>query len=329
MDFEVTPPTTAEFDAVGFGLNAVDHLCIVPGFPENDTKVRIDGFVRAGGGQAASAMVVCARFGLSTKYVGKVGGDEIGAFSLESIAREGVDVSDVIRVDGATNQIALIIVDARTGARTILWHRPRGIATTPVEITGERVATGRVLLLDGHDAPAAARAAEVARERGVPVVLDAETVKEGTRDLVAGTDVVVASSRFPSLYTGRGDRIDGLAAILDEGPSLAVATLGAEGAVAMDRSGGTIESPGFPVEAVDTTGAGDVFHGAFVFGMLSGWTVERTLRFSNAAAAMNCTAIGARAGVPGLAEVLRFMGEEARGGDPEERVDPERTEPAC
>ncbi len=178
-EFGVSVPARAAFDAVGFGLNAVDHLCVVPRYPEVDSKTPILSFARTAGGQAASAMVVLARFGLRVKYVGKVGGDETGAFSLASLRAEGVDVSDVPAVPGVTNQVAMIIVDQRNGERTILWHRPREIATRPDEITPEKVAVGRVLLVDGHDAPAAARAAAVARERGIPVVLDAETVKEG------------------------------------------------------------------------------------------------------------------------------------------------------
>jgi len=305
--FDIEIPENAAFDAVGFGLNAVDHLLAVPEYPDYESKTRITAFERAGGGQAASAMILCARLGLRTKYVGKVGGDEIGSFSLESIRAEGVDVSDVPAVHGVTNQIAFIIVDQRNGDRTILWHRPKEIATLPSEITLEKVAVGRVLLVDGHDAPAAARAAAVARERGIPVVLDAETVKEGTKELVANTDLLVASSRFPKLFTGAADLREGLRGLLAAGPSFVAMTLGKGGAIAMRSDGEVVESPGYDVEAVDTTGAGDFFHGAFIYGLLEGWDVERTLSFSNAAAALNCTAPGARGGVASLDDVLELM----------------------
>ncbi len=307
MRFEIDIPESAPFDAVGFGLNAVDHLLAVPEYPEYESKTPIAAFERAGGGQAASAMVLCARLGLRTKYVGKVGGDEIGAFSLESIRSEGVDVSDVPAVPGVTNQVAFIIVDQRNGERTILWHRPKEIATLPSEITAEKVAVGRVLLVDGHDGRASARAAEVARERGVPVVLDAETVKDGTEELVENTDLLVASSRFPQLFTGATDPREGLRALLGAGPSFVAMTLGKDGAIGMGPDGAVVESPGYDVEAVDTTGAGDFFHGAFVYGLLADWDVERTLSFANAAAALNCTAPGARGGVRSLDEVLELM----------------------
>ena len=307
MRFGVTPPGAPRFDVVGFGLNAVDHICVVPTYPERDTKLRVERFERTGGGQAASAMVLCARLGLSAKYVGKVGDDELGAFSLESIRSEGVDVSDVTVVSGVTNQLALIVVDGRDGERTILWHRPPEIATAPADLSGEQVACGRALLVDGHDAPAAARAAGLARERGVPVILDAETVKDGTRELVASTDLLVASSRFPRLYTGVDEHREALRAIREEGPRFVAMTMGRDGAVALDPEGELRGFPAFRVEAVDTTGAGDVFHGAFAYGFLSGWSVEETMRFSNAAAALNCTGLGARGGAGSLAEIMELM----------------------
>lgn len=311
-EFGVSVPARAAFDAVGFGLNAVDHLCVVPHYPEVDSKTPMLSFTRTAGGQAASAMVVLARFGLKVKYVGKVGGDETGAFSLGSLRADGVDVSDVPAVPGVTNQVAMIIVDQRNGERTILWHRPREIATRPDEITPEKVAGGRVLLVDGHDAPAAARAAAIARERGIPVVLDAETVKEGTADLVPLVDLLVASSKFPALFTGVSDEEGALRRLLALGPRFVAMTLGRGGALAMTADGALVRSRGYDVAAVDTTGAGDVFHGAFLYGLLQGWTVERTLDLSNAAAALNCTALGARGGVTGLDGVLAFMEGEGR-----------------
>ncbi len=312
MDFGLVIPDAAPFDVVGFGLNAVDHLCIVPREAEPGEKLRLVGFQRSPGGQAASAMVQCARLGLRAKYVGKVGGDAVGEYSLESIRAAGVDVSDVPAVPGATNQLAMIIVDERTGERTIFWDRPDGIATRPDEITAEKVAVGRALLVDGHDAPAAAKAARIAKARGIPVVMDAESVKEGTHDTVAHTDLLVASSRFPGQYAGCADDWEALERILDEGPSLAVMTRGERGAIAIARGGTRLESPGFRVQVVDTTGAGDVFHGAFVYGLLAGWSIERTLDFSNAAAALNCTAVGARGGIAGRDEIDALMRGQGR-----------------
>jgi sulfofructose kinase len=303
-------PHSAEFDVVGFGLNAVDHLCFVPEFPTPDTKPRVNTFVRSPGGQAASAMVICARLGLTAKYVGKVGGDEAGEFSLESIRSEGVNVDDVARVPGVTNQLAMVIVDASTGERTILWYRPAEIATLPEELTAEKVACGRLLLIDGHDAPAAARAAALARERGIPVMLDAESVKDGTDEVVANTDILIASRDFPRAFTGASDLEKAFDSLRSAGPRVIGATLGALGAVIMVADGSVVASPAYRVDVVDTTGAGDVFHGAFLYGLLAGWSVNRTMAFSNAAAALNCAVPGARGGVGDIGQIFALM---ARG----------------
>ncbi|MFH1502077.1 MAG: PfkB family carbohydrate kinase [Candidatus Eisenbacteria bacterium] len=307
MDLRIDIPRDAPFDVVGFGLNAVDHLCVVDEFPERDTKPRVREFARTPGGQAASAMVLCSRLGLRSKYVGKVGGEETGSFSLESIRSEGVDVADVVTVPGVTNQLAMVIVDRGTGERTILWHRPDEIATLPSEITAEKVAVGRLLLVDGHDAPAAARAAELARERGIPVVMDAESVKEGTSDVVALTDVLIASRSFPERFTGYDNLDDAFGAIRSAGPRVVCVTLGHVGAILMTEIGWTYSSRAYDVDVVDTTGAGDAFHGAFIYAMLQGWPVERVLAFSNAAAGLNCTELGARGGARTLDDVLELM----------------------
>lgn len=312
MDLGIGIPRDAAFDVVGFGLNAVDHLCVVDEFPERDTKPGMRAFARTPGGQAASAMVLCARLGLRAKYVGKVGGDEAGTFSLESIRSEGVDVSDVITVEGVTNQLAMVIVERSTGTRTILWHRPDDIATRPEEITPEKVAVGRVLLIDGHDAPAAAAAAMMARDRGIPVVLDAESVKDGSREVVANTDVLVASRRFPERFTGFDNMDDAFEAIRDVGPRVVCVTLGPLGALLMTEIGWVYSSPAYDVDVVDTTGAGDTFHGAFLYGMLQGWPVARILDFSNAAAGLKCTELGARGGARTLADIEGLMRSRGR-----------------
>jgi sugar/nucleoside kinase (ribokinase family) len=216
-------------------------------------------------------------------------------------------VDDVIEVPGVTNQLAMVIVDGSSGERTILWHRPPEIATLPEELTAEKVARGRVLLIDGHDAPAAARAAELASERGIPVMLDAESVKEGTAEVVANTDILIASRDFPRAFTGAADMEQAFDLLRLAGPRVIGATLGSLGAIVMVADGSVVAAPSYRVDVVDTTGAGDVFHGAFLHGLLAGWSVDRTLAFSNAAAALNCAAPGARGGARDVREILALM----------------------
>jgi sugar/nucleoside kinase (ribokinase family) len=297
---------TPNFDVVGMGLNAVDHICVVPRFPKHDEKLRMDDFKRTVGGQVASALVACSRWGLKTKYIGKVGGGEMGTFSLASLEGEGVDVSDVGMVDGALNQFAFILVDARFGERTIIWKRDERLAISPEEVPSEAIGRGRFLLLDGHDAPAAARAAQLARDAGVAVVIDAETVKPGTRDMVRLADYVVCSSGFPEAFTGESGLKASLKEIKAMGPQCVVATLGRDGALAFSDDG-FCESRGFKVECIDSTGAGDVFHGAFIYGLVKAWAIERILGFSNAAAALNCTSMGARGGIRPVDVIFDLM----------------------
>lgn len=302
----IKPDRNFEFDVVGMGLNAVDYICVIPRFPRYDEKLRMDDFRRTVGGQVASALVACSRWGLRAKYIGKVGGDEMGDFSYASLKAEHIDLEEVRRVDGALNQFAFILVDATTGERTIIWRRDEALSITPEEVPPDAVRQGRFLLLDGHDAPAAARAAAEAQAAGVGVVMDAETVKPGTDELVRAAHYVVCSQDFPPAFTGEADLEAALGKILDAGPRCVVATLGREGAVCLTERG-YIASKGFKVECLDSTGAGDVFHGAFIYGLCRDWDIQKILDFSNAAAALNCTAIGARGGIRGVDEILDLM----------------------
>lgn len=295
-----------DFDVVGMGLNAVDHICVVPRFPRYQEKLRMDDFKRTVGGQVASALVACSRWELKTKYIGKIGGDEMGDFSYSGLAQEGIDMTDVRRVDGAPNQFAFILVDALTGERTIIWRRDERLEMLPDEVPLDAIRRGRFLLLDGHDARAAATAAVEARKAGVTVVVDAETVKPGTHDLIGASDFVVCSQEFPNAFTGEEDLERALGKIRDAGPACVVSTLGRDGALAVSDAGLT-RSRGYKVDCVDSTGAGDVFHGAFIYGLSMGWAIDRILNFSNAAAAMNCTVIGARGGIKPVREIFGLM----------------------
>lgn len=294
------------FDVAGMGLNAVDHICVVPRFPRYEEKLRMDDFTRTVGGQVASALVACARWGLKAKYIGKVGGDEMGDFSLASLKAEGIDLTDVRRIEGAMNQFAFILVDASTGERTIIWRRDDRLRMLPEEVSEDMVRQGRFLLVDGHDAPAAARAARLAKEAGVKVIVDAETIKDGTRQLVEASHYVVCSKDFPAALTGQASLEAALAKIRQSGPGCVVSTLGRDGAIGLCGEG-MVRSPGFKVACIDSTGAGDVFHGAFIYGLVMGWGTERILEFSNAAAALNCTMIGARGGIRPLEEIFDLI----------------------
>ncbi len=290
-------------DVLGIGLNATDTLLLVREFPPYAGKVPFEREMLSPGGQVATAIVTCARLGLRAKYIGTVGDDLRGQIQRESLEGTGVDISSVIVREGCPNQTAYIIIDERTGERTILWQRAACLRLSPSEIRSEEIAGAKLLHIDGYDIEAAAYAASLARERGIPVSLDVDTIYPGFEHVLRYVDYLVAGSGWPAKWTGISDPFQALTVLRQEyGMRVAAMTLGEEGALALyeDR---WFYSAAFDVRCIDTTGAGDVFHGAFCYAMLSGMGMQDALDFSNAAAALNCTDIGARGHIPYRAEV--------------------------
>jgi sugar/nucleoside kinase (ribokinase family) len=294
-------------DVVGLGLNATDTVFMVSEFPALGGKERVLGASRQAGGQVATALVTCQRLGLRTRYIGKVGDDEAGRFQLASLRREGLDLRYTRVARGAANQFAYIVVDQRTGERTIFWDRDPRLKVSPQELSLEAITTARVVHLDGCDVEACLRAARWARRAHVPVVADLDTVYKRVEKLFPYIDYLIASTNFLPAVTGEADPYRVLAYMAREYkiPSPGM-TLGRDGALVYGQ-GGFHYSPGFVVETVDTTGAGDVFHGAFIYGLLAGWDIDRILDFSNAMAGLNCTALGARGGIKTQAEAEQLM----------------------
>ncbi len=294
-----------KFDLVGFGLNAVDHLCVVPQYPRFDSKTAILQYEKLAGGQTATTVSFLARMGMKGKYIGKVGSDELGEFSLRSLRLESIDTSSVLIEQGARNQYAFIIVDKGSGERTILWERDPRLSFRESELNRADVCAGKVLHLDGHDYEAAIRAAIWAQEEGIPVVIDLDKVVPKTEELISQVDFLISSSNFPPDFTGIDDPIESLLALRRHCDGFLAVTLGARGAMAVvgDQC---IRFPAFKVHAVDTTGAGDIFHGGFIYGLLQNWPLERIMAFANAAAGLNCTHLGARSRIPPLAEILKL-----------------------
>jgi len=303
--FDIAFPADKTFDVVGFGLNAVDYLCIVPQYPRFDTKTEILHYEKLAGGQVATTVSFISRMGLKAKYIGKVGSDDIGAFSLQSLHSENIDTSSVLVEEGARNQYAFIIIDKNSGERTILWERDRRLSFRDEELRREDVCSGRVLHLDGHDHAAAIRAAAWAQEEGIPVVIDLDKVVPRSDELIRKVDFLITSSNFPPDFTGIPDPIDSLLALRDHCDGFLAVTLGVQGAMAVVGDE-CVRFPAFKVHAVDTTGAGDIFHGGFIYGVMQNWTLEEIMTFANAAAGLNCTHLGARSKIPALREILKF-----------------------
>ncbi len=300
-DIGIVVPDGRPFDVVGVGLNAVDHLCTVSAFPTFNSKLQMASYACQPGGQVATAMVALQRWGCRTAYIGSFGDGIIGELSRRSLAEEGIDVSGALQRRGVANQMAVILVDQASGERTVLMHRPPALVLEPDELRHDLVTAGRVLHLDGYDLDAALAAAEWAHGAGMPVVVDLDTRSGAVDRLVAISDVVIVSQEFAEQFTGAvepAQAIDRLAAAT-AAPVVAI-TLGAAGVIARS-SAGTVRVPAYPVRCVDSTGAGDVFHAGFIYGMLLDWPLERALRFANATAALKCMQVGGRPGIPTVA----------------------------
>lgn len=295
------------FDVLGIGLNATDTLLLVDEFPQYAGKVPFARELLSPGGQVATAIVACARLGLRTKYIGTIGDDLRGQMQRESLEGTDVDTADVIVRAGCPNQTAYIIIDQRTGERTVLWQRAECLRLAASEIHAEHIAGARMLHIDGYDMEAARYAASIAQAQGVPVSLDVDTVYPGFEFVLEHVDYLVAGSGWPAKWTGESDPFTALARLRDQYRlRVAAMTVGNRGALALDENGWTY-SPAFEVSCADTTGAGDVFHGAFCYALLAQMQMQCALDFSNAAAALNCTAVGARGHIPTLAEVNSLL----------------------
>ena len=304
-------------DIAGLGLNATDTVLMVREFPPLGGKERVVSLSRQAGGQVATALVACQRLGLRARYIGKVGDDEAGRFQLQSLRSEGIDVGYTRVSRGAATQFGLIVVDQKTGERTVFWDRDERLAVTPQELKPEAITTARLLHVDGCDSDACAVAARWARKAGIPVMADLDTVYKKVEQIFPLIDYLIASANFLPAVTGHNDPFRVLEYMAREyNIRMPGMTLGRDGALIY--SGGKFYySPGFVVETVDTTGAGDIFHGAFAYGLLAGWTIERILDFSNAMAGLNCTRVGARGGIATLAEAEKLMATGARHRNPD------------
>jgi sulfofructose kinase len=309
LPLRLPPPGSAPFDVVGFGLNSVDLVAVVAEYPRRNTKQRLERFAKLPGGQIATALSACARLGWKSRYLGSFGDDELGGLARESLTRMNVDLSASRTVAGATNQFAVVLVDSRSGERTVLWHRHPGLATDPGTIPPPIVTSGRMLIVDCHETAAATAAARLARAAGMPTIVDVEYVRPGIHDLLSNIDAIIAAEPFPRELTGYDAQGRALEALEHEFRApLVCVTLGAQGSLA--RAGGReIRTPAFRVDCVDSTGAGDAFRGGFAAGCLRApdGTLEDALEYANAVAALNCRALGACGGLPTADEVAQLL----------------------
>lgn len=302
---------TPVVDVVGVGLNATDTLLEIPRFPSAEGKVEVIASHVLAGGQVATAMQACAVWGLRARYVGKIGDDAAAALQRAELKRAGIEAHWAI-APGGESQRSWILVDRSTGERTVLWKRDAKLELKPRELRRQWIAQARILLVDGHDTAAATLAARWAREERIPVIADIDNLYPGVEALLEYADYVIGSREFPARITGDRSLLSALPKIAKRfGCKVVGATLGKDGALACDGESFHY-SPAYKVESVDTTGAGDVFHGVMVYSVLESWPIPRMLDFCCAAAALNCTALGARGGIRPLREIEKLVTRDFR-----------------
>ena len=302
----------SKVDLVGVGLNATDTVIPLSTYPARGSKTEYSTVTTLPGGQVATTVVACQHWGLRTRYVGKLGDDLAATLHREAFSHAGVETR-IITVPGAVSPQSLILVDAQ-GERTVLIRRDAEarLSLRPTDLDREWITNARALHVDGYDTAAATLAATWAREANVPVIADLDELYPGVEDLLANVDYLIVSRDFPSRLMAESDLEKSLRQMHRRyNCRLAAATLGEEGVLAWDGKQ-LLHTPAYRVPVVDTTGAGDIFHAGFIYGLLQDWPLERQLDFACAAAALNCTAVGARGGIHPLEDIATLMATGAR-----------------
>lgn len=309
MKFPFQLRTDSEFDVVGFGTNAIDHLIRLPEFPAFNSKIEFTAHSIQPGGEIASTLVGLQRLGFRTAYAGRFGSDSNGMIGIRSLIDEGVDTRFAETIAGAETQIAFILIDEPTGERTILWKRDDRLGFSKDDAPVASAGLGKILHLTPHDTTAAIAMTSEAKKHGAVVTIDIDDLFDGVEALLPLVDVVISSSDFPTKITGLGDVRAAISKMAGTfGCKIVGATFGTRGSLFVCGEE-FIETPSFAVPGgcVDTTGAGDAFRTGFLNGMLMSETVENAALYANAIAALKCRAIGARAALPSRTELEEFI----------------------
>jgi sulfofructose kinase len=293
---------------VGLGQCSLDFLCTIERYPAPDTKCEFDDLLVQGGGPVATALVVLVRWGVSARFSGVVCPDRFGRMIHQGLDEEGIDTSALLTREGSRSQFAFICVEKGTGSRTIFWGRPNALPFLAGDIPEEFLKDAAALHLDGLFLDASLDLAKKAKDRQIPVILDAGTLRPGMLDLIRHTDHLIAAENFLRAYMPSSSITSRLSRIKEMGPQVVTVTLGRRGSVSL-WDDVPYELPALPVEARDTTGAGDVFHGAYIYGLLHGWAPQERIRWATVAAGLSCRHLGGRSGIPPLEEVRAKLSE--------------------
>lgn len=309
MQFPFKLTENKDFDAIGFGTNAVDYLIVVPEYPAFNSKVELESYTQLAGGEIASTMSGLSRLGMRTSYIGRFGKDQAGGFGLKTLSDDGVNIEFAEQIDGATTQIAFIVIDERNGERTVIWKRDKKLAYMPEEVPGDIAAKTKVFHATPHDAFACSKMAASAKAAGAVISIDIDNLFEGIEKLLPLIDIFISSAEFPEKLVGISDKRGSLKEIQQKyGYTIVGMTLGEAGSLILCDDT-FIETSGYKVPGgcKDTTGAGDAFRVGLLYGLLKGEEIETAAKMANAVAALKCRELGARTALPTEKELKEFM----------------------
>ena len=292
-------------DIVGIGVCTVDHLMTVPHMPGNNINMLATQYLRQPGGLASCALVAAARLGAKTKIISRIGDDDIGDYIRRDLENEGVDSSHLLVRQGSESHVSLILVDENSGDRSIITRPPTSEPISPQEIRREDITSSRVLFVD-NITELTMQAARWAKEAGMRVVLDPARPYDAIKDILPYVDVPIVPQQWANAWMPDQPPEAVAEALFRAGASIAVVTLGEAGSLVC-WEGGISTVPAFAVDVVDTTGAGDAYHGAFMVALLQDWEVPQMARFAAAVGSMNCRAMGGRQALPTRQEVEDFL----------------------
>ncbi|NQT56829.1 MAG: sugar kinase [Desulfobacteraceae bacterium] len=292
---------------IGLGQACIDYLGDLTSYPQEDDKIELNNLHIRCGGPASTALVSLSRLGISTSFLGSISDDPFGMEILKNLKKEKVDVSFLKITPGYMSQFAFISVTKKSAKRTIFWYRGTVPYLRPRDVDLSRFPNARILHIDGLMVDACMEAARQAKTSGMTVVMDAGTMREGSKELASLVDILISSEIFAKPLVGpEAAHETSLQELRKLGPKQVVITFGSEGSIGLNDKGISRQAA-FPVNAVDTTGAGDVYHGGYIYGLLQGWEMSKCMRFASAAAALKCVKTGAQTGIPDLKAINNFI----------------------
>jgi sulfofructose kinase len=291
---------------VGLGLCALDYTFVVDPYPKSDDKIDALAFSRQGGGPVPTALCTLARFGISTSFIGKCGADLDGQVVQDELEQFGVNTESLILDSNSRTPRAFILVDKSTGKRTVVLDRTMISPMLAADINPELLKDAKYLLIDGREIKPTLMAAKLVIESGGEIILDAGSMRARMDEILQYVNHLLVSSKFAREFTGESDSEKAAFKLASRGFKSTVITLGDEGCIGLSNNGMLIRQKAFKVNVTDTTGAGDVFHGAFIYGLIQKWELKGIMEFASAAAALKCTRLGGR-GIPTLDEVRELI----------------------